>query len=389
MRQIYKVFSNIMLRRKLSLINHLITFGRIFADVGKLVRFAVGAILIVFLFTPTLIFEYINDGLFGLFLFFIGPFVGMFLYAIVMILFPQDDDGLFEPGILLNMYWKSLNSERKSRKVYAEYLSDLKTEKRFLTALLSPKPTILFLRPFQDDNLKIDRTTFLVEEPGASGPGSHWARAGGMSRYPTTYERTTTENIFLKFGARFKNFGHTIIIGGRGFYANEVQTNEPLLEVEASDAKWFKVFESCALKSRAIFFLPGNSPGILDELRFIGQNDLLGKLIICMPSATDQTLTDRESRWNEIKAFFNDEYGYCLPAYDKNGLLYIPNKDLSVKYGIVAKELSNKRIESLFAQISDGEHHSFGDIMSDVNEHLSLGPLLRETLTDYLENVAR
>jgi hypothetical protein len=165
------------------------------------------------------------------------------------------------------------------------------------------------------------------------------------------------ENRLLALAEALQLFGPPFSLGGfdgKDFDADRftfdlVTWRIPIIFVHIKQDNWWKNFAEAANYCRAIILLPAVSPGVLQEVQYIQKDlDLLTKTIIFMPSAFPKLRHKSFNRsiavnWAQVRYTLSLQ-GFRLPAYTPQGMLFIPNNDLSVKYSYELQGRSDKEM---------------------------------------------
>jgi hypothetical protein len=96
--------------------------------------------------------------------------------------------------------------------------------------------------------------------------------------------------------------------------------------VEVNNNSWQHVCRFLLPRCKAIIFIPEVSPSLMTELKWIIESELWKKTIVVVPCFVQHYI----DRWNRIRAEF-EARELNLPPYEKQGMLYLANSDLSVR----------------------------------------------------------
>ncbi len=108
-----------------------------------------------------------------------------------------------------------------------------------------------------------------------------------------------------------------------------------------SNDNWRSVFQFTADSARAIFFIPGITDGTAHELQALLSSEvLLDKTLVFMPPTPEIPRLKLFSvyinpeivreNWVKSQSFWRDR-GLAFPDYDEKGMIYIPNRDFSIR----------------------------------------------------------
>jgi hypothetical protein len=190
-----------------------------------------------------------------------------------------------------------------------------------MLAFEDERPFFLLLRPFRDEPL--------MRVPG---------HGGGPARHPVPQGRIEPSRL-LDLAETLAPEGMPIVLGDEKLGVDGT-ANPFFLEVQAEGTEWFELFQELALASRAIFVFPSSTEGISCELSHLSsQPDLLGKTLVVMPPTPYRSFgfhqpVGRGMRVSESWAKARQAgsvRGLNLPEYHRDGMLYVPNPDFSVR----------------------------------------------------------
>lgn len=124
------------------------------------------------------------------------------------------------------------------------------------------------------------------------------------------------------------------------------------ISINGNEGTWRPLFNRLIDGARAIFFMPGVSSGILEELDVLRINNQFHKVVVIMPPNTGRD--GREHKWNAISNKLA-RLGYQLPRFEKSGLLYLAGNDLTPFRSVHYSHAGERRLE-----------HALADLMADL-----------------------
>ena len=108
-----------------------------------------------------------------------------------------------------------------------------------------------------------------------------------------------------------------------------------VLFIECDSSQWRKNMELLVQGSKAILFLPEESSGVLEEIDFLIENQLLEKTIFLMPPCPRLRPlvmdNQRVERWNELRHFYRSK-GLQMPEYNCEGSIFVLGSDRTIRY---------------------------------------------------------
>jgi hypothetical protein len=182
---------------------------------------------------------------------------------------------------------------------------------RGLALECDPRPPFLVSRSFGEKHLVIG--------PPRKGEG------------PAVYSgRSVIEEIDRHLG----RFGRLLLI----------QDEDPadfseydFVAIKDKDQWWQETFLYLAASCRAVFVLPAASGGVRKELLMLIDNNYLDKTLVYMPPVSS-SLAERWTEksqftkgWRHAQQQLRQEMGLNLPDYTADGVVYVPNADLSIR----------------------------------------------------------
>jgi hypothetical protein len=110
--------------------------------------------------------------------------------------------------------------------------------------------------------------------------------------------------------------------------------------IKEKDEWWQETFLYLMASCRAVFVLPAATDGVREELLMLIDNNYLGKTLVYMPpvsSSLAERWTEKDhftQGWGLVREQLRKEMGLNLPEYTVDGMVYIPNADLSIRHVI-------------------------------------------------------
>lgn len=150
-----------------------------------------------------------------------------------------------------------------------------------------------------------------------------------------------------------------------------------LIVLQESDAQWLQTVEYLMKRCRAVIFLPGVSPSITYEIQTLRRLDLFNRVIVLMPPASkswiDQQTENQkmQSAWGKVQKRLKSKLALNLPRYNPNGLLYLPNQDLSVMDSYELGHNFENFNEALWrlSRIGDSECSTLSELLIELREN--------------------
>jgi len=177
-----------------------------------------------------------------------------------------------------------------------------------INPFLDERPPFLFLRSFSQQELTIRPI-----------------RKGEVHSGPSIL-KTLDSNLFLH--------GRVLIL------RQEITIDfdeDDLITINENDKQWFETFHFLAESCRAIFIIPSISKGLITEIKAIIANNYMDKTLVLMPPISPLFVFRQgeelqfESGWRLAQKELNKQLGLNLPDYDRQGMLYLPHPDFSIK----------------------------------------------------------
>lgn len=230
-------------------------------------------------------------------------------------------------------------------------------------AIEDERPPLFILRSFTNSFLTVEITHTRV------------GRGGGFRTY------IIAETIFA-IGEATKPFGQMVSLSRTSSESHEFGKKN-ILPFYTTDDNWQSVFLNFAHSSRAIFLIPGDTPGLAEEILILVGSELLNKTLVFMPSSARVVKYDfftrenihRKSEWERIQRVWHEK-GLRLPDYSSDGMVYIPNEDFSVKKGVnLHGQTLQEAISELMPQIESDMQplshlmHSYSSLSSKQHYH--------------------
>lgn len=103
------------------------------------------------------------------------------------------------------------------------------------------------------------------------------------------------------------------------------------MPLHTTDEDWHLVFADLAHSSRAIFLIPGDTPGLANEIEALTGSGFINKTLVFMPPDAEYMSSfsknrDRKPEWERIQQFWRKR-GKRLPDYSPEGMIYLPSGD--------------------------------------------------------------
>jgi hypothetical protein len=121
---------------------------------------------------------------------------------------------------------------------------------------------------------------------------------------------------------------------------DEVQTDfseYDFVAIKERDEWWQETFLYLMASCRAVFVLPAATDGVREELVMLIDNNYLGKTLVYMPpvsSSLAERWTEKDhftQGWGLVRERLRKEMELDLPEYTADGMVYVPNADLSIR----------------------------------------------------------
>ena len=116
---------------------------------------------------------------------------------------------------------------------------------------------------------------------------------------------------------------------------------------------WENVFEELAIKSKAVFIIPGITNGFLNELEIVSSNSLFHKSYVFMwpdiGNHENPLICSSKEKWNSLSENL-EKNGYVIPQYLSCGaIMKIEDK----QFRIVKKLNRNSKISEIIGELSE------------------------------------
>ena len=148
-----------------------------------------------------------------------------------------------------------------------------------------------------------------------------------------------------------------------GFYpGSSYEMDTKTTYINVNDEQWFDAFKLLATASYFILIIPSDSKSLLLEIEFIINNNLESKVLVYMPPSDQDQYKYVKTVWDRCCKYLS-KANLNFPAYQKKGLLYVPNKDFSV---------ASKNTNSLSIPITNFDKRN---LLNCFNYHLQLNML--------------
>jgi hypothetical protein len=162
------------------------------------------------------------------------------------------------------------------------------------------------------------------------------------------------DDVLEELGTALANVGTLFIIGSKE--TGSMAWSPTTILLRSTDRTWRLLFARLARGARAIFILPGETPGITEELMQITEQRLLHKMIVIMSPATGRD--SRHALWDSIAAKLAG-HGWRLPSFVEEGMVYAPSESLAPRCGLPyvvnGKRSLGAALRSLLAEVAPGE----------------------------------
>jgi len=146
------------------------------------------------------------------------------------------------------------------------------------------------------------------------------------------------------------NIGTLFVIGRTD--GGSAEGSPSFISIDGNERTWRPLFNRLIHGARAIFFMPGVSVGILEELDVLRANNQFHKVVVIMPPDTGRD--GREKQWNAVSNRLG-RLGYQLPPFEKSGLLYLGGNNLTPFRSVHYSCAGERRLE-----------HALADLLADL-----------------------
>jgi hypothetical protein len=175
----------------------------------------------------------------------------------------------------------------------------------FVRAWTDERPPVLCLRSYQNDRLSYAQRTSNAEDDRVAG------------------------YAFAACSSPHLNLGLCIALGRE----ETIPGTRNILFLQTEESSWRAVIGHLADISWPIFFIPETTKGLTSELLFLIRGQFLSKCLVLMAPAFERIPqpSEIEKRWREVQSEWQS-VSVRLPDYDPAGMIYLPNKDLSIDH---------------------------------------------------------
>lgn len=137
----------------------------------------------------------------------------------------------------------------------------------------------------------------------------------GLTGFKTFFLETDKVN-FEHFLVEIFNSLDLVLISF-GFHDGQVGAGR----VNTSDIEWIDRFRKLADRATAIVVVPGSQPGIIEEIRWLRERNLLAKTIFFKPRWYPRVA------WQKMAQFYEDEGGIKFPAFSPKQIAFRVDSD--------------------------------------------------------------
>jgi hypothetical protein len=202
-------------------------------------------------------------------------------------------------------------------------------------ARLDRRPPLLLLRPFADSDLGFT--------PRTQGKG-------GLTVKGHPYAHTIAREL--------ARHGSVITIGTIEEESRSAKGYDALF-FESSDQDWETMFRLAASAARAIVLVPGDTPGVVEEISTLLRGELWPKVVLFMPPSPKGfnrmhshwwTVPDR---WARVRDYWKEQ-GLLLPEYRKEGAFIVCTPEGEEKASVsLQNDLALSRLGDRMAALLD------------------------------------
>ena len=146
---------------------------------------------------------------------------------------------------------------------------------------------------------------------------------GPMNPSPNAF---IVDDILEELAEATMGHGMMFIVGSKDTGSMTWSPNVILLR--STQKNWRDMFHRLAIGARAVFVIPGETPGILEELNELSESTLFHKVIVIMAPTTGRDR--RRHTWTSLSRSLAN-HGFTLPEYRDDGLVYASRSDLSAR----------------------------------------------------------
>lgn len=170
------------------------------------------------------------------------------------------------------------------------------------------RPFVLVLRSFKEEIL--------------------WQDLGHWELFGEFWDRTPPICLIDEIVAAIGDLGFPIVLSHERRDQREHNFLHAL-EINTKDENWFEAFLELSDRARVIVILPSLSISLLKEINSLRERNLLYKVLVIMPwiNSAGRSI-NRIEIWETMRIKLKKE-DIKLPPYSPDGLVYIPNENLS------------------------------------------------------------
>ncbi len=156
-----------------------------------------------------------------------------------------------------------------------------------------------------------------------------------------------------------------LIIIGTHLGLSEVGLMQLQLSVE-----WRAVVEVLADSAKLVLLIPDGTDGVIEEAFLLSARKWFEKAIVVIPPPNLRDRHGKKSHWDSVRNAFADR-GLLLPKFSPKGLVYLPDRNLSVRRLLPLnwdspQEEFRKELSAILASLPPGKG------LAEVANHLSL-----------------
>ena len=126
------------------------------------------------------------------------------------------------------------------------------------------------------------------------------------------------DDVTAELSEALMGIGMLFIIGSKE--TGSMAWSPTTILLRSSENTWRALFHRLSRGARGIFIIPGETPGILEELKELMERSLIHKVIVIMPPVTGRD--QRPKKWSSV-AVALAPHGYQLPEFTDNGMVYL------------------------------------------------------------------